>query len=146
MLFRHVVIDRPSYDLVGAEPDLFKNLMSAVSGKFWRPKNFKSPKVDVPERRRSRPAMDHLPDAFAVRVDHLRIDTGQAYAIDRPERTKFAARVSDLSVNVEGSASALGRSPNTDIRFLLNGKKEMRWKAITDFSTWPPHFRLTDVR
>lgn len=144
IIFPEVVIDRPSYDLLGANPDLLKALMSASSRRSVFPGKPRGVKVGVSDRHRAR--VESLPDTFSVQVLRLRIDTGAALALDRPDRTRFAMKVTDLAADITGRASVMDRAPNTHIRFMLNDKKEMRWTAITDFSTWPPQFRFTDVR
>ena len=144
IVFQDVEIDRPAYDLLGADPSLFKNIFNASNLGTLRTKRSREVKLAVSERHQAR--VEVLPDTFGVRISHLRIDTGAALAMDAPEHTRFALRITDLSVEISGPASILGKTPNTSIHFQLNGKKDMRWSAITDFSTWPPSFRLTDVR
>ncbi len=144
IVFQQMVIDRPSYDLLGANPNFFTDFLASTPGLRLRPKKVTDAKVAVSERHQARAEV--LPDTFSVRLANLRVDTGVALALDRPDHTQFALKISDLTVDLSGSASILGRAPNTSIRFRVNDKKEMRWKAITDFSTWPPQFRLTDVR
>lgn len=144
IVIRQMVIDHPSYDLLGANPDFLKNFLTSAPGLRFHPKKSAETKVAVSARHQARAEV--LPDTFSVRLEALRVDTGAALAMDRPERTRFALKFSDLTVDLSGPASILTRAPNTSIHFRVNDKKEIRWKAITDFSTWPPQFRLTDVR
>lgn len=144
LLFHRVMIDSPRFDLLGANPDFFKRMMTGAPVLNIRPKKSTETKIAVSDRHRARSA--ELPETFAVRVASLRVDSGAAVALDRPERTQFAIKISDLTVDLSGPAAVMGRTPNTAIRFRVNDKRDMRWSAITDFSTWPPEFRLTDVR
>lgn len=144
IVFQSITVDQPRYDLIGANPDIFKNILTTAPVMRLRPKKVAEPKVPVSARHQA--SVSALPDTFVVRVLGLTIDSGSALMLDRPAHTQFALKISDLAVRLSGPASWLGRDPNTDIRFLANDKKEMRWKAITDFSTWPPQFRLVDVR
>jgi len=144
ILFESVHIDRPAYDMLGASPSRFQNLLAGSTLWSWRPKKVSTAKVDVSARHEARTRA--LPDTFAVRVSRLAIDSGAAMVLDRPEHTSFALKMSDFHLTLSGPATVLGRTPNTSIRFRVNDRKDMQWRAITDFSTWPPQFRLTDVR
>lgn len=142
--FEDIRIDRPNYDLIGASPEFFRRVTSRPS---FRPTRLSPAKLAVSEKHHGRlSAMENLPPAFGVRVEHLRVDSGAALALDRPDHTRSALKLSDIEVRIDGMAPISSRTPNTFIRFLANDQREIRWQAVTDFSTWPPQFRLTDVK
>lgn len=142
--FEDIRVSNPAYDLIGAQPEMFRAFLSQGPAMWLGKRPSRAPRVDVAKRHEQK--ISALPDAFSVRVDTLKIDSGTAFLIDRAERTQFVLKAGDVVVEVTGPASFYGRTPNTTIRFRMNDRQAMQWRAITDFSTWPPLFRLTDVR
>lgn len=144
LTFQDLQIDRPVFDLMGASEDMIRGMMSFTPVRAWRPKP-KGAHSDIPARH-SRTSVSSAPENLRVTVVRMRIDTGSVLLIDRPEQTRFVMRATDIRAEMSGPAEYLGSRSNTTAHFRLNDGRAMSWKAVTDFSAWPPRFRLTDVR
>ena len=146
MTLRNVDVARPSYDLIGAPPALLQELFTVTPGRKFQPGKIRLAALAVPSAEKIGESGGVQADSITLRVESLRSSGGTAILIDKPDHTTFALKITDLRLTVDGPADLFGPKSNTVAEFVMNGKKQMRWTAVTDFSTWPPRFRLTDVR